>query len=262
MPLLSDLHLNDRPQLRHSATTSSVASSHTTRPEPVKGVSDPFGLQIAYRPEHISGDIVFVHGLNGSAWKTWSATEEADSFWPQWLCDDELLKNYRVSTFGFNSKVKGSSNNDIIDFAKDLLFQLLTALSLDDNGKPPALFFVAHSMGGLVVKKALMLGKNDSQFDTVTSRARGIVFLATPHRGAQYAKLLNNILSLAPIGASPKTFISGLETNSAALQDINESFRQYDSNLWLCSFYETLKSTVGLKQILASIHLQSTQELS
>lgn len=199
-------------------------------------------------PSEIRGDIVFVHGLNGSAWKTWSYDGDDDSFWPQWLAEDEDLAQYRVSTFGFDSKVKGAANNlDIIDFAKDLLFQLLTTLQTKDCCKTSPIIFVAHSMGGLVVKKAIMLGKGDRQYKDVISRVHGVVFLATPHRGSQYAKTLNKVLSIAPLGAAPKTYVSGLDSQSSALQDINESFRQYSEDLFLCSFYETLRTSIGIK---------------
>ncbi|CEJ86006.1 hypothetical protein VHEMI03982 [[Torrubiella] hemipterigena] len=245
----SELH--NRPQLKHSFTSTSISSTYTIRPTATKGVSDPLGLQIAYQPKDTAGDIVFVHGLNGSAWKSWSVNSDLDSFWPQWLSDDETLSRYRVSTFGYSSKVKSSSTNlDIVDFATNLLVQLFAILPASSNGTSRPLIFVAHSMGGLVVKKAVMMGKQDQQFSAIISNVRAIMFLATPHRGSHYAKTLSNILAIAPLGLASKTYINDLKWHGSALHDINENFKRHCDNIHLCSFFETLKSSVGLKQIL------------
>ena len=68
-----------------------------------------------------------------------------------------------------------------------------------------------------------------------------MVFLATPHKGANSAKLLNTLLSTYPLSSS-KIFISELERNSGLLQDINDQFRVVCEELKLVSFYETRKT--------------------
>lgn len=112
-----------------------------------------------------------------------------------------------------------------------------------------AIIFVAHSMGGLVVKKAYSLGKHDRDYTSMISSVYGMVFLATPHRGTQYAKMLNHILSAAPLGAPPKAYLSDLDIQSTALQDINEQFRTTCENISLVSFFETLKTSLGVTKI-------------
>lgn len=109
-----------------------------------------------------------------------------------------------------------------------------------------AIVFICHSMGGLVVKKACILGKYDNEYASLISRIYGIVFLATPHRGAQYAKMLNNILATSPLGPPPKTYLAELDTRSGTLQDINEQFRKVCDTLALVSFFETLKTNFGV----------------
>lgn len=178
-----------------------------------------------------------------------------EHFWPVWLAGEDGLSSYRIFTFGYNSNFKGAGTNlNIIDFAKDLLFQMLVfsdGLGVDriPIGRQP-IIFVAHSMGGLVVKKAYVLGKHDGQYAQVISKTHGIVFLATPHRGAHYAKILNNILSTAPLGAPPKAYITDLHTHSRMLQDINEQFRTVCDDLSLISFFETLKTSFGVSKAI------------
>lgn len=172
-----------------------------------------------------------------------------------WLAEEEGLSAYRIFTFGYNSNFKGAGTNlNITDFAKDLLFQMLVfSDGLGEDRVPigqQPIIFVAHSMGGLVVKKAYVLGKHDHQYAHIISKTYGIVFLATPHRGAHYAKMLNNILSTAPIGAPKKAYIEDLDTHSRAIQDINEQFRTVCGDLSLLSFFETLKTSFGITKSL------------
>lgn len=114
------------------------------------------------------------------------------------------------------------------------------------------IFFVVHSMGGLVVKKAYTMGKHDAQYSGLVSRIKAILFLATPHRGSRYAKILNNILSTTPLATSSKAYVAGLDKQSDAIQDINEAFRQHCDGLSLCSFYETLRTNLGFKRVMVS----------
>jgi hypothetical protein len=71
----------------------------------------------------------------------------------------------------------------------------------------------------------------------VWQRFYAIFFMATPHRGSDYAQLLRNILNLSGLGS--KSFVSDLQRQSAALQSINENFRHCCQSILLYSFYET-----------------------
>jgi hypothetical protein len=93
------------------------------------------------------------------------------------------------------------------------------------------------------VVQAYIIGKNDDQYRDMISRVFGVVFLATPHKGANSAKLLNTLLSTYPL-ASSKIYISELERNSGWLRDINDQFRTVCEGLKLVSFYETRKTNL------------------
>lgn len=210
---------------------------------------DPLGLYAVTDPKDPTADIIFVHGLGGSAFRTWSWQRNPQNFWPAWLSRDEHLGSCRVLTFGYNSNFKGDAKGlDVIDFAKDLLLQMLNYP--DGLGKHRPILFVAHSMGGLVVKKAYTLGKQDKRFASLMSSAVGIIFLATPHRGSRYAKTLNNILAATPIVATPKTYIAALERQSPVIQDINEVFSHQCEGLTLVSFYETLPTRLTFTKLM------------
>ncbi|KAI4107872.1 MAG: hypothetical protein LQ339_002482 [Xanthoria mediterranea] len=224
------------------ATDLSIANAPDAR------TFDQLGLHLVHQIKDAVCDIIFVHGLGGSALKTWSWKRDTAQFWPAWLRDDEQLYKMRVFTFAYNSNFRGSATNlNITDFAKDLLFHLLTFSQGDSEpiGSRPILF-VAHSMGGLVVKRAYIVGKHDPEFSGIMAQVHGMLFLATPHRGSRYAKVLNKILSTAPTGAPPKAYVASLDAQSEALQDINEQFRKICHDLVLVSFWETAKISFGL----------------
>lgn len=105
-------------------------------------------------------------------------------------------------------------------------------------------------MGGLVVKKAFILGQNDSQYQQVIASTCAILFLSTPHRGSNLAELLNRILSVSVFNHSAKRYISELKQNSPALQDINEQFRNLAPRMQIFSFFETHQTAVGPKKMM------------
>lgn len=161
-------------------------------------------------------------------------------------------------TFGYNSHFSSVSHRrenilNISDFAKDLLFSMKFATGEGerrlDIGSAP-IIFVAHSMGGLIVKKAFILGQNDEHYRELIRAVSGIVFLSTPHRGSNLAEVLNKILSACIFAFSPKQYISELNINSPTLQEINEQFRNLAPNVSLVSFYETLKTAIGPSQVM------------
>ena len=65
---------------------------------------------------------------------------------------------------------------------------------------------------------------------------KGIVFLGTPHRGSESAKLLKNLLAAV---FSQRTFVGQLGPNSEMITEINRAFRGRSVSLELVSFYES-----------------------
>ena len=211
------------------------------------GVDDPrgpLGLNLLHSPSRPSIEFIFVHGLGGGSRKTWSKSTSITHFWPQeWLPKDPALKDVRVSSFGYDSNwIKGKDSClNIHHFGKSLLGEMSTSPHLSDAETPIVL--IGHSMGGLVIKKAYMLARQDSLYKNLVNRIRTIYFLATPHKGSNSAKLLNNILLMT---YSSRAYIADLERGSEAIQSINEGFCKYSAELDLWSFYETQKLNIGM----------------
>ncbi|MCJ1396233.1 hypothetical protein MMC18_009122 [Xylographa bjoerkii] len=204
----------------------------------------PLGLNLLHSPAEPLIDFVFVHGLGGGSRKTWSKTSSITHYWPQeWLSKDPAFNDVRVHSYGYNSDwTKGKSNClNIHHFGKSLLGEVSTSPYLGGTDTP--LVFIGHSMGGLVIKKAYMLARQDAAYHTLAKRFHTIYFLATPHRGSDSAKLLKNILQIA---YSSRAYVADLERSSGSLQSINDEFRNYSDDIELWSFYETQKLNMGL----------------
>ena len=98
-------------------------------------------------------------------------------------------------------------------------------------------------MGGLVIKRAYILAKQQQEFKALAERVHAMFFLATPHRGSDLAPLLSKILNLS---SGVKPFVTDLHRNSLATQSINDEFPQYSQDMQLYSFYETLPTSYGV----------------
>jgi pimeloyl-ACP methyl ester carboxylesterase len=204
----------------------------------------PLGLNVLHSPLEPLIDFIFVHGLGGGSRKTWSKTSLATHYWPrEWLPEDSAFRHVRVHSFGYNSDwIKGSDNClNIHHFGRSLLGEMSTSPCLAEADT--RIVLIGHSMGGLVIKKAYMLARQDATYAGLANRIHSIYFLATPHRGCDSAKLLNGILQIA---YSSRAYVAELEPGSGALQSINDEFRHYSTNVELWSFYETQKLDMGV----------------
>jgi WD40 repeat protein len=100
-------------------------------------------------------------------------------------------------------------------------------------------------MGGLVIKKAYMIAREDPLYNALGERFNSMVFLGTPHRGSGLAKVLDYSLKsmLLPYGA--KAYVDDLHNDSIMLQLINDGFRHISGDLQLRSFYEVVETEIG-----------------
>jgi WD40 repeat protein len=209
-------------------------------------IRGPDGLTVLHEPAEPLIDFVFVHGLRGGSRKTWSKSPNPAHFWPkEWLPLESSFRNVRILTFGYNSdwgEIKGSSVT-IHDFGQALLAELYNSPCTGGSENDTPIVFVAHSMGGIVVKKVLILAKQDPNYSRMAARIHTMIFLATPHRGAPSAQRLGNVLQLS--GGS-KSYVENLIPNSEAIHTINDQFRHVYQSVKLWSFFETVKTSLGL----------------
>ncbi|KAH7021505.1 uncharacterized protein B0I36DRAFT_388193 [Microdochium trichocladiopsis] len=116
---------------------------------------------------------------------------------------------------------------------------------MSTNPESP-IILLGYSMGGLVAKKAYVLSQYVPVFK---NRIQAIFFLATPHRGSDYAATLNKILAISGLMSS-RGYITDLTTGSTSTQTINDDFGKLASKLLLFSFYETQRMSIGISTCL------------
>ncbi|KAK1241656.1 hypothetical protein MKX07_007479 [Trichoderma sp. CBMAI-0711] len=196
------------------------------------------GLNTLYDPGDIAlVDIIFIHGLGGDSKKTWSGSRDFPSFWPQdWLPNDPSFKTARIHSFGYdaNWRARNLSILSIHDFGQDLLGEMKNHPSI--RRSKTNFVLVGHSMGGNIAKAAYVLARQSPLTGEIASRFHSIIFLGTPHRGSNLAKVARNILQV--MGVS-KPYLDDLSANSVYLTDLNNLFQPYAADLHIWSFFET-----------------------
>lgn len=109
---------------------------------------------------------------------------------------------------------------------------------------------MCHSLGGLVLKQALVLAQLDSHFKEIYGATYGIIFLGTPHSGsnvASFVKSVGNVISIAFPGSQMK-LIEDLKKDSVTLFNLSDEFRRIASELEIVSFYEQRETAIRQAQ--------------
>ncbi|KAF5639667.1 hypothetical protein F52700_4049 [Fusarium sp. NRRL 52700] len=150
-------------------------------------VEDNFGeVTVLYEGADTKFDICAVHGQDGNAMDTWTASNGK-----MWLRDflpkHENFKNSRIMTFGYDSDLKDTVTvMGLNDWAETLL-RSLNEVRTNEMEKTRPILVVCHSLGGLVVRKAMAQLDPATKYNNITLSRFGIVFLATPHSGSTIA---------------------------------------------------------------------------
>lgn len=212
--------------------------------------SFPDGVEVLHDCPDAGVDICFVHGLTGNRISTWTARGQSAP-WPKTLLPSEVSRA-RILTYGYDAYVVSksvASSNRLIDHATNLLIDLTNDRRRCNASSRP-LIFVAHSLGGLVCKEAILLSRNNPnphRRDLFTN-IKGIVFMGTPHKGswmADWARIPASALGL--IKSTNKSLLKILETDDQFLESIQVRFlamireqREAGRQLEVACFFEEL----------------------
>ncbi|XP_034756607.1 protein SERAC1 isoform X1 [Etheostoma cragini] len=207
----------------------------------------------------IKADVLFIHGILGAAFKTWrqkdrdmleeeKEAESRDDYtecWPKsWLAAD--CPNLRVLSVEYDSHLsdwmaKCPAENQ----RKSLAYrsrELLKKLKLAGVGERPVVW-VAHSMGGLLVKKMLLDASEDPDMHGLLKNTKGIMFYSVPHHGTFMAEYSVNVRYLL----FPSVEVRELCKDSPSLRILNENFLNMakEKEIKVLSFAETLPTNIG-----------------
>ncbi|KAI1091145.1 hypothetical protein F5B19DRAFT_285669 [Rostrohypoxylon terebratum] len=197
------------------------------------------GLTILFEPDKPSLDIVFIHGFTGHPERTWTSknrssryrddSHETDgstepphkirkfnpfhsshptndtvptNYWPRDLVPI-TIPDARILTYGYDTHVRhwtGSPINrsTVYDMAWDLLV-VLESMRRTEPLRP--VLFVAHSLGGIMIKEMLRRSKGchmgQVHLRDIFESTVGIMFFGTPHAGADPRGFLQRVAEKA-----------------------------------------------------------------
>lgn len=206
---------------------------------------------------------MFLHAVGGSTQSSWTADDDAESLWPlAWLSQEQTLATVRILTFGYGASQDDVEVLDVSGWSKELLLELRFKTGREDRplniGSVP-LIFVSHSLGGLIAKKAFLLGREgtNANYSFIAKAVSAFVFLATPHRGAHLVEVLKDILAACAPARAIQLDLSRLQVHTQNLDHINQQFTEVLPYVDTVSFYETQETLVG-----GSFVLVLSQDLS
>uniref|UniRef100_A0A8C4NIS0 Protein SERAC1 n=1 Tax=Eptatretus burgeri TaxID=7764 RepID=A0A8C4NIS0_EPTBU len=210
-----------------------------------------------------TGDILFVHGLLGAAFKTWRLRDpeasvhlsggkyrDVSQCWPKsWLGED--CPENRVLSVEYDTRLSDWFPECPSDsYKRSLAYrsrEMLAKLQAAGVGEKP-IVWVTHSLGGLMVKQMLVDAASNPATGGVLSNTRAVVFFGVPHCGSRLAEL-----SLAVrFVLFPSAEIAELRRDSAMLRDLHKQFTELVRlrGIRVLSFGETQPTTLGMLRSL------------
>ncbi|KAI4932682.1 hypothetical protein J4E85_003080 [Alternaria conjuncta] len=244
----------------HSAapapTDQALVLSSTTKTSMPTEATKAYGPLVLSDPDKAVVDIVFIHGLGGDRTGTWTERTADDKqnpcFWPRDLLPIDL-PDARIITWGYAAAtIKPLGVVSIANPTQhaEKLCSELASLRVDVVDRP--ILFVAHSMGGIVAKKAL-LNSQDSNVDSIAplvDDTRGIIFMGTPHCGsksADVASFLAKIVRACIFQQVNPSMINELQSQDPQLNELQSHFHRLivkrikeDSAIEVCCFCESV----------------------
>lgn len=138
-----------------SAKSVSSATDSVQPPDDHAQPAVSVGLTVLYPENDDSAalvDIITVHGLSGHPSNTWT-NFDTQHYWPSKSLPGDIPKS-RIMAFGYNTSTSPFSTSTAIisDIAKQLISHLINKRRTEAQKQRP-IIFVAHSLGGIVIKE-------------------------------------------------------------------------------------------------------------
>lgn len=196
----------------------------------------------------IRADIVFLHGLTGNGIGTW---EKGDTVWPRDLLP-KAVPAARVITWNYDADIMRFFNktgqNTILKHAENFLLDSAGERAEEDGIEPDRpIIFVGHSLGGLVIKQALITAREhehamseDDDYAKIIRNTVGIIFLGTPHKGSDQVKWDGIATNLAKVlkKEHSDTIVGALSRGSSTLEGLQSSFAGISDRFSYSTFSE------------------------
>ncbi|KAI9452021.1 hypothetical protein F5148DRAFT_1152321 [Russula earlei] len=158
-----------------------------------------------------------------------------------WLRDllPKQVPDARVLLYGYNANLIGDISKSRIEDHARLFIQSLHGL---EEIQKRRVIFICHSLGGLVLKQALIFIRNGIEYSALRNVALGVIFLGTPHKGSTQVDMADILVNIARTSfrANAKQLLRTIEEDSARLMGLTHNFRKLHPELKFISFCEQL----------------------
>lgn len=135
---------------------------------------------------------IAISGLAGHPFGSWQRKGAEKTF--MWIRDDlpQALPQVRFILYGYDSTLRSDSFQRIPDISQALLQQLHASGWTLSTCKP--LLFLAHSLGGIVLKQALVtLANHPGTLEPLRDVIRGAILFGVPNFGMEQTALLSMV---------------------------------------------------------------------
>jgi hypothetical protein len=227
---------------------------------------DFIGFTPLYDPEDANVDIVAVTGLGGHALGSFRSADGASV----WLRDfaPEDIPQARIITYGYDTGVAASVNNQgIHELARTLLDGLASFRQRTQTQQRPILF-VCHSLGGVVLKEALVISSKaieakHKKLLEITAVTYGLVFMGVPNLGLKHNQLKTVVKDQPNEGFIRDLLVTSGGEASQFLSYLTSEFSDLDRRrsqpLEIISYYETKTSPTVVVSEADSTLMQISQ---
>ncbi|KAJ5675776.1 hypothetical protein N7462_008673 [Penicillium macrosclerotiorum] len=186
------------------------------------------GLSVLYTPPDDippTVDICAVAGLGGHAWGSFKHKGTSQSF--MWILDGlrEHFPTARLMTYGSKTKLDGNESTQTLEdlgriLRDDLLGDLGSASSRVGKSFSVPSFFIAHSLGGLTVKEALLQELKAPEPESFINNVQGALFFGVPNHGMNV-----EVLEAMIRGQPNEALLNSIGYQSTTLQKLSRDFK-------------------------------------
>ncbi|RWA12212.1 hypothetical protein EKO27_g2917 [Xylaria grammica] len=190
-------------------------------------------------------DCVAISGLASHPFASWQPKASDKTF--MWIRDalPKHIHGVRAVIYGYETKLVESQTFERIKDIASKLITFLTTYGWGSRSLKP-IVFLAHSLGGLVLRDALrqLSDGSSEEYRTLLNTLRGALFFGVPHLGMEQESFL------AIVQGNPNdVLIDDIGIQSEYLRRLNKNFSYDPENSFFKFFwaYETLQSPTALR---------------
>ena len=125
------------------------------------------------------------------------------------------------------------------------------------------LIFVSHSLGGLLVKQALVEANLNPRYRCLKASTHGLVFFATPHRGGERAAVAESAANIcsAFTGEPKNKLLESLQSRALITELSSDQFRHQLNDYEVLSLIERRKMSIKIARFVPARHIVSAEML-